>query len=57
MIYFNTITQQGKETIDSLDRLDFKTIKEYKKEVNNMLLNYALMGMLVYTSKRKCKDY
>lgn len=57
MIYFNTITQQGKETIDSLERLDFETTKEYKKEVNNILLNYALMGMLVYTSKRKCKDY
>ena len=57
MIYLNTITQQGKETIDQIDRKDFATFKDFKKELNNRIINYAMAGMLVYTSQRKCKDY
>ena len=57
MTYLNTITQQGKETIDQIDRKDFATFKDFKKELNNRIINYAMAGMLVYTSKRKCKDW
>ena len=57
MIYLNTITQQGKETIDQIDRKDFATFKDFKKELNNRIFNYAMAGMLVYTSQRACKEW
>ena len=57
MIYLNTITQQGKETIDQIDRKDFATFKDFKKELNNRIFNYAMAGMLVYTSQKKYKDW
>jgi len=57
MIYLNMKTKQGTETVDQIDRKDFATFKDFKKELNNRIFNYAMAGMLVYTSKRKCKDY
>ena len=57
MLYLNTITAQGKETVDQIDRKDFKDFKEYKKEVSSMLFNYTIIGMRVYTSQKKCKNW
>ena len=57
MLYLNTITAQGKETVDQIDRKDFETFKEYKKEVSSLLFNYTMSGMRVYTSQKKCKNW
>ena len=57
MIYLNTITQQGKETIDQIDRKDFATFKDFKRELNNRIFNYSIAGILVYKSQRKCREW
>jgi len=57
MIYLNTITQQGTETVDQIDRKDFPTFKDFKRELNNRIFNYAMAGILVYKSQKKCKDW
>jgi len=57
MIYLNMRTQQGTETIDQIDRKDFATFKEYKRELKSMVDNYHLCNMPVYKSQRACKDY
>jgi hypothetical protein len=55
MIYLNIKTKQGTETIDQIDRKDFATFKDFKKELNNRIFNYAMAGILVYKSQKKCK--
>lgn len=57
MMYLNMKTQQGTETIDQIDRKDFATFKEYKRELKSMVDNYKACNMLVYKSQRACKDY
>lgn len=57
MIYLNMRTQQGTETIDQIDRQDFATFKEYKRELKSMIDNYRMCNMAVYKSQRACKDY
>ena len=57
MIYLNMRTQQGTETIDQLDRKDFATIKEYKRELKSMVDNYRACNMPVYKSQRACKEW
>lgn len=57
MIYLNMKTQQGTETIDQIDRKDFATFKEYKRELKSMIDNYHMCNMQVYKSQRKCKDW
>jgi hypothetical protein len=53
MTYFNTITKEGEETLDTLNPKDFTTKEAYKKEISNKLINYAICGTFVYTSKKK----
>ena len=57
MLYLNTINQQGKETIDQIDRKDFQTFQEYKTELKSLITNYAMAGIHVYKSQRKCKGW
>lgn len=57
MKYFNLKTQYGTETIDQINRTDFKTFKLYKTELKRLIDEYRLCGMNVYLSQRACKDY
>ena len=57
MIYLNMRTQQGTETIDQINRKDFATFREYKRELKSMIDNYHLINMPVYKSQRACKDW
>lgn len=40
MKYFNIKTSNGIETIDSVDRNDYRNFNEYKKAVNALLKEY-----------------
>jgi hypothetical protein len=57
MKYFNLKTNQGTETVDEINRKDFKTYKEYKIELRRLIGQYFMAGMNVYTSQRACKDW
>jgi len=53
--YINLKTNHGTETVDQLDRQDFSTYAEFKKELNRLLKEYRLSGMAVYISQRQAK--
>ena len=53
--YINLKTNHGVETVDQLDRQDFSTYTEFKKELNRLLTEYRLSGMAVYISQRQSK--
>ena len=57
MRYFNIRTSEGVETVDHIDRNDFKTHSEYKKEIRRLSREYHICGMNVYTSQRSTRDY
>jgi hypothetical protein len=57
MKYFNLKTSQGVETVDQLDRNDFKSYKEYIAEVVRLKKEYRMAGMDVYTSQRADKSW
>jgi hypothetical protein len=57
MKYFNLKKNQGTETVDEINRKDFKTFKEYKLELRRLLSEYRLAGMNVYTSQKPCKGW
>ncbi len=49
-------TNQGTETVDQISREDFATRAEYVKELKNIVKEYNLAGMKVYTSQRQVKQ-
>jgi hypothetical protein len=51
--YLNIKTKYGVETWDSVDRDNFNTFSEYKKEVRRLINEYKLMGYNMYLSQRK----
>lgn len=53
--YINFKGSQGVETVDQLDSKDFKTMKEFKAELNRLITEYRLSGMAVYISQRQAK--
>ena len=53
--YLNIKTQNGIETWETIHREDYKTYREFKKEIINIKQNYSLMGYTLYTSQRKAK--
>ena len=55
--YFNIKTIYGVETIDHLNKSEFDTWKEYKKELNRLKNEYILSGLNVYLSQRSQKNY
>ena len=57
MIYFNLKTKCGTETIDELNKEDFKTYKEFRNEVKRLLKEYRIAGIPTYTSQRACKGW
>lgn len=57
MRYLNMRTNFGVETVDQLDVKDFKSYVEYKTELNRLVKEYHLSGMLVYVSSRPDKTW
>ena len=57
MTYLNLKTSQGTETVDELNKADFSTRKEFKKELWRLASEYRLCGQSVYFSQRACKDW
>lgn len=53
--YINFKSSQSVETVDQLDSKDFKTMKEFKAELNRLITEYRLTGMSVYISQRQAK--
>jgi len=51
--YLNIKTKYGVETWESVDRDNFNTFSEYKKEVRRLINEYKLMGYNMYLSQRK----
>tara|TARA_R110000822_G_scaffold29350_2_gene86471 strand:- start:413 stop:616 length:204 start_codon:yes stop_codon:yes gene_type:complete len=47
-------TKYGIETVDQLERKDFATFREYRRELKSMVDNYHLCNMPVYKSQRPC---
>jgi len=52
MIYFNIKNESKVETIDQLEKKDFSSYREYKKELRRLIFEYRLLGMNVYSSQR-----
>ena len=57
MKYFNIRTNYGVETVDEINRSDFKTYSEYKNELRRLLKEYRLAGMNVYLSQRCTNEW
>ena len=55
--YFNVKTNYGIETIDEINKNDFKSTIEYINEKNRLIREYRLSGINVYLSSRSTKDY
>ena len=55
--YFNLKIDNVVETIDELDSSDFKTLKEFKIALKNLISEYRIAKMDVYRSQRCTKDW
>lgn len=55
--YLNLKTSQGRETVDQFDKQDGQSNKEHRAYVRNMVKEYHLAGMNVYTSSRCCANW
>ena len=49
--------KHGVETVDELDRRDFKIFSQYKIELLRLVEEYRLCGMPVYISTRCTKKW
>ena len=53
-------TRFGTETVDELDRKDFKGVhgfSEFRKEKRRLVEEYRMAGMNVYSSSRCTRDW
>ena len=57
MTYLNMKTSLGTETVDQLNKTDFSSYKEFKKELWRLAAEYRLSGHSVYFSQRGCRDW
>lgn len=57
IVYLNTKTNLGTETVDYLQRNDFSTYKDFLIELRRLKKEYHLAGINVYTSQRSVKNY
>jgi len=55
--YLNMKSVYGIETVDELSFNDFKTYKEFRRELIRLCHEYHLAGMGVYISSRPTKDW
>jgi hypothetical protein len=56
-IYLNIKTSEGVETIDQLDKEDFKTFVELNKEVKRLINEYHIAGIAAYRSSRAASNW
>lgn len=60
-VYFNWQGPTGRETIDEISRSDFPVgregFKDFRKETQRLLEEYALAGMNAYPSSRPCANW
>ena len=54
--YLNIKTVHGTETVETVNRKDFNSYKEFTNEIKNLKENYSLMGYNLYTSQRASKN-
>jgi len=57
MVYLNTITAYGVETVDELNRNDFPTFREFKAELKRLIHEYRFAGINVYRSQRSTNEW
>lgn len=57
IIYFNTKSECGTETVDEISSSDYPTKKAFYKEVARLVNEYHLSGSDVYTSRRCTKEW
>jgi len=60
VVYLNMKTSYGTETVDQLDKKDFKgaySYKEFRAEKLRLINEYRLCGMNVYSSQRACSNW
>lgn len=55
--YINIKTNYGVETVDEINKSDFPTYPEFKKELRRLIYEYRLAGMMVYSSIRCTKEW
>lgn len=56
-IYFNIRTNQGVETVDEFTQGINQPIKDFRRYVSNMHIEYHLSGQNVYLSSRSTNDW
>lgn len=56
-VYLNMRTSQGVETVDEFSPEIGQTGKDFRKYVSDMVQEYRIAGMGVYTSKRSTNDW
>ena len=57
IVYLNFRSNYGVETVDQLEKKDYDTVKEFRKELNRLVAEYSLAGMNVYLSQRCTNDW
>jgi hypothetical protein len=57
MRYFNIKSIYGVETVDEINRKDYKTYRDFLTELRRLKKEYLLCGMNVYISQRSTKDW
>jgi len=55
--YINMKSKTGSETIDELDRKDFKNYREFLKELRRLTSEYRINGFDCHTSQRPCAGW
>lgn len=55
--YFNIKSVYGVETVEELNRNDFNSYKDFRKELNKLKTEYIISGMNVYVSQRSDKTW
>ena len=50
-------TSGSVETVDEIDTIDFKSLKDFNLEKKRMVQEYRLCGMNVYSSCRCTRDW
>jgi len=55
--YLNSKQWEGTETIDELDSNDFKSYRDFKRELNRLADEYAMCQQSCYISQKACKGW
>jgi hypothetical protein len=55
--YLNMRTMYGVETVTMLREADCKNYKDFRQQLRQLVADYRMNGMNVYTSQRCTKDW